>query len=90
MRAYIGVTGCQRDKATIEHLNRHGPFRWSDGQSGLQEKHLAIVCHQCNASRGRKRLHEWFKSSYCIDSKINERKVATRVMQYLRTTAAKR
>ena len=86
IKAYIGVTGCFRDKATIEHLNRNGPFYWSDR---LQEKHLVVVCHQCNASRGKKRLSEWFKSSYCLNNKINARTVAARVRQYFHRNSSK-
>jgi hypothetical protein len=34
MKAKVSVTGDRRQAATIEHLNRFGPFYWSDG---LQE-----------------------------------------------------
>ena len=87
MKAYCGVLGCPSDKATIEHLNRQGPFYWSEG---LQEKDLAIVCAQCNASRGKKRLTHWFASPYCRTNGINKSTVAPQVKRYLRTTSAKR
>ena len=87
MKAYRGVLGCPKNKATIEHLNRNGPFYWGDG---LREEHLVIVCIQCNASRGRKRLKDWFASAYCKERGISARTVAPRVKQYLRTAAAKR
>jgi hypothetical protein len=87
MKTYDGVIGCPSDKATFEHLNRNGPFYWSQG---LQEKHLIIVCCRCNSSRGSKRLTDWFKSSYCRTKRINSKTVAARVRQYLRTGLAKR
>jgi hypothetical protein len=86
MKAKVSVTGDRRQAATIEHLNRFGPFYWSDG---LQEEHLAIVCTQCNSSRGTKRLGEWFTSSYCLAKYINSRTVAPRIRKYLRTAAAR-
>jgi hypothetical protein len=87
MKAHPNVVGVPRDKATIEHLNRHGPFYWSDG---LEERHLVIACAGCNASRGRKRLVEWFASSYCLHRGITRATVAARVRTYLRTALAKR
>ena len=47
-RVRAGIAGCPADKATIEHLNREGPFYWS---GGLVEEHLVIACGRCNASR---------------------------------------
>ena len=87
MRSHAGILGCPQDKATFEHLNRHGPFRWSDG---LREEHLVIACAQCNSSRGRKLLSEWFMSEYCIARGISPTTVAAQVKRYLRTTAARR
>ena len=86
MKAYNGVRGCPGDKATFEHLNRNGPFYWSEG---LQEEYLAIVCARCNSSRGRRRLVDWFASPYCRERSINAQTVAPKVRQYLRTLAAK-
>ncbi len=63
MKAHRGVRGCPSDKATIEHLNREGPFRWS---AGLQERDLVIACARCNSSRGKKRPVDWFTSPYCV------------------------
>ncbi len=28
LQPYLGVPGCRKDKATIEHLNRLPPFKW--------------------------------------------------------------
>jgi hypothetical protein len=88
MRVHAGISGCPADKATIEHLNRKGPFYWSSRR--LQEKHLVIACGRCNASRGRKRFIDWFDSPYCRKWGINRETVAPRVRQYLRSGAAKR
>lgn len=87
MKSYRGKMGCPGDKATIEHLNRRGPFYWSDG---LCEDHLVIVCSRCNASRGRLTLFNWLKSSYCLEKKISTSSVASRVRKYLQSPFAKR
>lgn len=72
--------------ATIEHFNYNGPFYWKDG---LKLEDIAI-CHQsCNASRGRKKLMDWFKSDFCKARNINERTVATPVKKYLRLHAGR-
>jgi hypothetical protein len=87
MRAHRSVIGVPGDKATIEHLNRLGPFLWS---KGVAEKHVVIVCGRCNASRGRQRLIDWFTSTYCVSRGITAGTVASRVRQYLRAPAARR
>ena len=87
MQEYIGVRGCPSDKATIEHLNRKGPFHWSDG---LQEEHLVICCGGCNSSRGTKRLADWFRSRYCRNKGIRPMTVAAGVRRYFDTAAARR
>src|SRR5262245_28618170 len=68
------------------HLNRNGPIYWSQG---LQEEELGICCAGCNASRGTKRLADWFLSPYCLHIGINETTVADEVKQYLQTKAAR-
>ena len=85
MQTHLGVKGCPRDKATIEHLNRKGPFRWSEG---LREDELVLCCAACNSSRGTKPLALWFNSSYCRDKGISATTVAEEVKQYLQTAAA--
>ena len=87
MKAHVGVIGNPPDKATIEHLNRHGPFHWRDG---LLEDHLVICCGRCNSSRGTKRLSDWFAATYCLGRGINTRTVAARVRRYALTALAKR
>jgi hypothetical protein len=87
MKAHRGFIGVPRDKATFEHLNRKGPFYWSDG---LMEKDVVIACARCNSSRGRKRLSDWFASPYCRTRGITARSVSRQIRKYLRTVAAKR
>jgi hypothetical protein len=81
MKEHLGVLGCPSDKATIEHLNRHGPFYWKDG---LLEADLVLCCGSCNSSRGTKRLFDWFKSPYCVQKGITASTVADEVKWYLR------
>src|SRR6266480_1644833 len=83
----IRLKGMSGEKATIEHLNRRGPFYWSDG---LKESHLVIICGRCNSSRGIKRLTDWFASPYCRSLRIGPSTVAARVKQYLCSAAARR
>jgi len=78
-----GVGTKRSDWATIEHLNRLGPFYWEDG---LQAQHIVICCHSCNSSRGAKKLAIWFGSSYCIERNITARTVAHPVRVYLLQT----
>ncbi len=85
MRQHPGVRGCPKDKATIEHLNRKGPFYWSDG---LREEQLVLCCGACNSSRGTKLLTVWFGSIYCLENRIGTATVAEEVRRYLQTEAA--
>ena len=80
MKAYPERPGCPSDKASIEHLNRHGPFYWS---RGLKESELVIACCSCNSSRGVKRLGDWFDSAYCKLRGINAQTVHQAVKDYL-------
>ena len=48
----------RQDWATIEHMNYLPP--WNN------PKTVAICCFSCNASRGKKKLEDWFKSKYCL------------------------
>ena len=70
------------DQATIEHLNRKGPFYVEDG---LKKEHIAICCRGCNSSRGVLRLVDWFKLEYCISRNISANTVAKPIKRYLRT-----
>src|SRR5215510_485146 len=67
---------------TIEHLNERPPFYW---QHGLREEGLAICCGSCNSSRGKKSLHDWFRTPYCKDRTIDGNTVAEPVKRYLRS-----
>ena len=64
--------GVYNDRATIEHLNRRGPFYWPR----LQERHVVIACGLCNSSRSDKRLVDWFKTAKCVSRSINANTVA--------------
>jgi 5-methylcytosine-specific restriction endonuclease McrA len=81
MKRYLGILGSAKDKATIEHLNRKGPFYWNHG---LKVEDLVICCQSCNSSRGTKRLSDWFKSDYCVERHINSTTVAAPVKAYLK------
>ena len=87
MKAHLGVVGTPGDKATIEHLNRRGPFHWADG---LKEEELVICCGRCNSSRGRKRLVGWFASEYCRTRGITAKTVVPDVQAYLRLAIARK
>jgi hypothetical protein len=80
MKAYPDTKGTPGDKATIEHLNCDPPFYWKDG---LKKSGLAICCGECNSSRGKKTLLDWFKTKYCLDRNINKDTVAEPVKKYL-------
>ena len=71
----------RKDSATIEHLNRDGPFYW--GEEGLFAEDIVICCSSCNSSRGRKLLAEWFLSAYCRAHGINADTVAEPVRDYI-------
>ncbi len=73
----------RKDSATIEHLNFDGPFYW---KNGLQIKDIVICCGQCNSSRGKKGLLNWFKTNYCKHKNINENTVDSVVKEYLKRT----
>jgi len=81
MEEYPNRKGCPPDKSTFEHLNRHGPFRWSEG---LNETDVVMACGRCNSSRGKKLLSDWFQTDYCQSRGICEASVAAEVKQYLR------
>lgn len=85
MHAHQGVKGCPKDKVTIEHLNRNGPFRWS---KGVREVELVLCCGACNSSRGTKILSDWFNSNYCRRIGIGVTSVAEEVRRYLETKEA--
>lgn len=78
---YPCVGDDRRKWATIEHFREEGPFYW---KKGLKEEDLAICCQSCNASRSRNKLLDWFKTSYCMEKKINEETVALPVKEYIK------
>jgi hypothetical protein len=76
----------RKDSATIEHLNFNGPFYWD---KGLKAEDIVICCGSCNSSRGKKRLHDWFKTSYCRNREISEKTVSKPVKTYLKQNKEK-
>ncbi len=85
MRQHAQTRGCPSDKVTIEHLNRSGPFYWSQG---LREEDLVLCCGACNSSRGASLLADWLESSYCRERGISAATVAEEVRRYLQTAAS--
>jgi len=77
-----GASGTPSDKATIEHMDDNSIIT-------SEEWNVTMCCGSCNSSRGKKELPEWFKSKYCIDRDINEKKVAEVVKEYLVRTKFK-
>lgn len=81
MKEHNGAKGTPFDKVTLEHLSFDGPFYWKDG---LQKEDIVMCCGRCNSSRGKKRLVDWFNSSYCIGRGINLSFVSESVKDFLR------
>lgn len=81
MKEHSGAKGTPPDKATLEHLSFDGPFYW---KGGLKREDIVMCCGRCNASRGKKRLADWFRSSYCIKRGIGGSTVAEPVKDFLR------
>jgi len=79
------INNPRNDWATIEHLNRFGPFYWKER---LEMADIVICCFSCNSSRGVKKLVDWFQSAYCVRQNINEQTVAEPVKKYLATRRA--
>ncbi len=44
---------------------------------------IALCCGSCNASKGNKKLVEWFRSKYCETKNINNDSVALVVKEHL-------
>jgi len=72
-----------KDYPTFEHFNMNvgAPNYWDEG---LRIEDIAICCNQCNASRGSKKLPDWFRTKYCTSRNINGNTVADIVKKYLR------
>jgi len=86
MEEYSHAKGVSKDKATIEHLNKDGPFYWNKAII-FDSSTVAICCGSCNSSRGKKELLDWFKTQYCINRNraINENTVTELVREYICT-----
>jgi hypothetical protein len=66
--------GTPGDKATFEHIDNDGL---------PSEQNIAMCCASCNASKGIKRLLDWFNTAYCKEKNINETTVAGIVKRYI-------
>jgi len=65
----------RQDWATIEHLNHLPP--WDNPNT------IAICCFSCNASRGDRKIMDWFEMEYCKSKDINFNTVTQPVRDYL-------
>jgi hypothetical protein len=65
----------RNDWHTIEHLNYLPP--WNNHET------VVMCCWSCNASRGNKKIRDWFKTEYCISKNINESTVTSEVKEYI-------
>ncbi|TSC90100.1 MAG: hypothetical protein G01um10145_204 [Microgenomates group bacterium Gr01-1014_5] len=68
--------GLRNDWATIEHMNYLPP--WNNHNT------VAMCCFSCNSSRGKKKLIDWFKTSYCADRNINNETAAQPVKGFIK------
>lgn len=81
-----GAVGRRGDWATIEHLNHRQD--WNSVESYIVAgkpvpEIVAICCGTCNSSRGSKKLSDWFKTSYCVQRKIDILTVTEPVRKYI-------
>lgn len=61
--------------ATWEHIDNEGDCSGSN---------VVLCCGACNSSKGTKTLAEWLESEYCKKKKINERRVAPVVRNWIK------
>jgi hypothetical protein len=75
LRFRIATRG-RSNLASWEHMDEYSlrhPKVWN----------ITLCCGSCNASRGQKRLMEWFDSDYCKEKKITKQTVARVIQRYL-------
>ncbi len=75
LREYPHASGVPRNKATWEHINNN------DLQSAIN---IVRCCGACNASKGAKKLLDWFESEYCKKRNISAQTVRAVVKHWLR------
>jgi 5-methylcytosine-specific restriction endonuclease McrA len=73
----------RRNQATWEHID-------NDDLRPSNEENIALCCGSCNASKGTKKLLEWFESAYCKKKNINRNTVAPVVQRYVEKLEARR
>jgi hypothetical protein len=79
MKLHLSTIGTPGDKKTIEHFANDINF---DDEVGIED--VGICCGRCNSSKGSKKLCDWLKSDYCIESKINIKTVASPVKAFIK------
>ncbi len=67
------TNGTPGDKATFEHIDNDGP---------PSEENIAMCCASCNASKGVKKLLNWFDSPYCKKKNISKETVANIIQKH--------
>ena len=66
LKEYPFTKGTPKDKVTLEHINNDG---------SPSEQNIVMCCASCNASKGTKKLSDWFNSDYCKEKKINKKTI---------------
>ena len=77
LKEYPSIKGTPCDKATFEHIDNDGL---------PSEENIAMCCSSCNASKGTKKLLDWFNSCYCKKKEINKETVAGIIKRYIETS----
>lgn len=71
----IPADGGRAKIATWEHID-------NDGDSS--DRNVALCCGACNSSKGTKTLAQWLESGYCKKNRINGRRVAAIVRNWMK------
>lgn len=74
-KRYAPGIGGRTRMATLEHINNN------DVKS---PSNVVMCCGSCNSSKGTKTLAEWLESEYCKKNKINEKRVALVVRNWIK------
>jgi hypothetical protein len=79
MIAQMPPSGPRKAVATWEHIINDAKI--------VTRENIARCCVACNSSKGKKKLSDWLKSSYCKKRVINKDTVAEVVREALRVGA---
>ncbi|MEK7073155.1 MAG: HNH endonuclease [Patescibacteria group bacterium] len=77
LKEYLHTKGTPSDKATFEHIDNDGP---------PSEENIAMCCASCNASKGVKKILDWFDSPFCKEKHIGKETVADVIRKYIETS----